>query len=131
MLATLALAALVLPQTPATAAKPVPMSVEVRTDAKAEAPVQAWANELRAALDQRKDEFRRAKPGESAELVVRVDSVVPGPDGAQVMKGALALGKNSRPFNLSYAGEAAPQAEKLARNLRKLADQMKTAPAAR
>lgn len=131
MLATLALAALVLPQPPATAAKPVPMSVEVRTAAKAEAPVQAWANELRAALDQRKDEFRRAKPGESAELVVRIDSVAPGPDGTQVMKGALVLGKNARPFNLSYAGEAAPQAEKLARNLRKLADPMKTAPAAR
>jgi hypothetical protein len=131
MLATLALAALALSQAPAVPAKAVPMSVEVRTAAKAEAPVQAWAKELRAALDQRKDEFRRAKPGESAELVVRIDSVVPGPDGAQVMSGALVLGKNARPFNLSYTGEVAPQAEKLARNLRKLADQARAAPAAR
>ena len=131
MLATLALAALALPQSPTTPAKAVPMAVEVRTIAKAEASVQTWAKELRAALDQRKDEFRPAKPGESAELVVRIDSVAPGTDGAQVMTGALVLGKNARPFNLSYAGEAAPQAEKLARNLRKLADQMKTAPAAR
>ena len=131
MLATLALAALVAPQAPATPAKAVPMAVEVRAAANGPAPVQAWAKELRAALDQRKDEFRRAKPGESAELVVRIDSVVPGPDGAQAMNGALVRGKNARPFNLTYPGEVAPQAEKLARNLRKLADQMKAAPAAR
>lgn len=131
MLATLALAALLASQAPAVPAKAVPMSVEVRTAAKTEAPVQAWAKELRSALDQRTDEFRRAKPGESAELVVRIESVVPGPDGAQAMNGALVLGKSTRPFNLSYTGEAAPQAEKLARNLRKLADQMKAAPAAR
>ena len=65
MLATLALAALVVPQAPAGAAKAVPMAVEVRTAAKRRTPVQAWAKELRAALDQRKDEFRRAKPGET------------------------------------------------------------------
>ena len=47
------------------------------------------------------------------------------------MNGALVLGKSARPFNLSYPGEMAPQAEKLARNLRKLADQMKAAPAGR
>ena len=131
MLATLALAALVVPQAPAVPAKAVPMAVEVRTAANAPAPVQAWAKELRAALDQRKDEFRRAKPGESAELVVRIDSVAPGSGGAQAMNGALVMGKSARPFNLSYPGEVAPQAEKLARNLRKLADQMKAAPAAR
>jgi hypothetical protein len=86
--------------------------------------VQAWAKELRAALDQRKDEFRPAKPGEAAELVVRIDSVAAGAGGAQVMNGALVMGKNARPFNLSYPGEPAPQAEKLARNLRKYAEQM-------
>jgi hypothetical protein len=131
MLATLALAALVVPQAPAVPAKAVSMAVEVRTAANAPAPVKAWAKELRTALDQRKDEFRRAKPGEAAELVVRIDSVAPGSGGVQVLNGALVMGKSSRPFNLSYPGEVAPQAEKLARNLRKLADQMKVAPAAR
>ena len=131
MLATLALALLAAPQPPATAAKIVPMTVEVRAAAKAEPPVQAWARELRASLEQRKDEFRAAKPGESAELVVRIDSVVPGTGGAQVMNGALVMGKSSRPFNLSYTGEVGPQAEKLARNLRKLAEQMKSTPPAR
>jgi hypothetical protein len=131
MLATLALALLAVPQSPATAAKMVPLTVEVRTAAKAEPPVQAWAKELRAALDPRKDEFRPAKPGESAELVVRIDSVAPGTGGTQVMNGALVMGKSSRPFNLSYLGEVAPQAEKLARNLRKLAEQLKAAPPGR
>jgi hypothetical protein len=130
MLATLALAALVAPQSPA-AAKPVPMTVEVRTAAKADPPVQAWAKELRAALDQRKDEFRPARPGEAAELVVRIDSVTAGAAGAQVMNGVLVMGKYARPFNLSYPGEPAPQAEKLARNLRKYAEQMKAGPPVR
>jgi hypothetical protein len=131
MLATLALALLAATQPPATAAKIVPMTVEVRTAAKAEPPAQAWARDLRAALEQRKDEFRAAKAGESAEFVVRIDSVVPGTGGGQVMNGALVMGKSSRPFNLSYAGAVGPQAEKLARNLRKLAEQMKAAPSAR
>jgi hypothetical protein len=131
MLATLALATLALPQPPTAAAKAVPMVVAVRTVAKAEASVQTWAKELSAALDQRKDEFRPAKPGETAELVVRIDSVGPGAGGAQVMKGALVMGKASRPFNLSYPGEVAPQAEKLARNLRKYAEQMAATAAGR
>ena len=130
MLAILALAALVAPQPPA-AAKPAPMTVEVRTAAKADAPVEAWVEELRAALDQRKDEFRPAKPGGAAELVVRIDSVAEGAGGAHVMTGALVMGKNERPFNLSYPGESALQAEKLARNLRKYAEQMKAAPPVR
>ena len=131
MLATLALAAAFVPQSSAAPAKAAPMAVEVRTAANADAPAQAWAKELRAALDQRKDEFRRAKPGEKAELVVQIDSVGPGGGGGRVMNGALVMGKSSRPFNLSYPGEMAPQAEKLARNLRKYAEQMKAAPAGR
>jgi hypothetical protein len=41
------------------------------------------------------------------------------------------MGKTSRPFNLSYPGEVAPQAEKLARNLRKYAEQMAATAAGR
>ena len=67
MLATLALAALVAPQAPAVPAKAVTVRPSrfgpQRTPRR---PVQAWAKELRTALDQRKDEFRRAKPGEGA-----------------------------------------------------------------
>ena len=99
--------------------------------AQAAAGVQAWVKELRAALETRRDEFRLAKKGETAELVVRIDSLGKGQNDLQVMNGALLMGKSSHPFNLSYPGEVAPQAEKLARNLRKYADQMKAAPTAR
>ena len=131
MLVILALAALVAPQSPAAPAKAAPMTFQVRTAAKADAPAQDWAKELRTALGQRKDEFRPAKPGETAELVVRVDSVVPGADGSHLLNGALVMGEKARPFNLSYPGEVEPQAQKLARNLRKYAEQMKPAAAGR
>jgi hypothetical protein len=93
--------------------------------------VQAWVKELRTALEARKDEFRLAKVDETAELVVRIDSLGKGQDDLRVMNGSLLMGKVSRPFNLSYPGEVAPHAEKLARNLRKYADQMKTTTGAR
>jgi len=137
MLATLALASAfavqaTAAQTPAAArAEIAPMSVQVEAAARADAGVQAWVKELRAALEARKDEFRLTKKGETAELVVRIDSLGKGQNDLQVMVGTLLMGKSSHPFNLSYPGEVAPQAEKLARNLRKFADQMKTAPAAR
>ena len=137
MLATLALASAfavqaTAAQTPAAArAEIAPMSVQVEAAARADAGVQAWVKELRAALEARKDEFRLTKKGETAELVVRIDSLGKGQNDLQVMVGTLLMGKSSHPFNLSYPGEVAPQAEKLARNLRKYADQMKAAPAAR
>jgi hypothetical protein len=136
MLATLALtlfAAQAAAAQPAVAApaKPAPMSVQVQAAAGADAGAQTWVKELRAALEARKDEFRIAKKGETPELVVRVDSLGKGQGDVQVMKGTLLIGKSSHPFNLSYPGDVAPQAEKLARNLRKYADQMKTAPGAR
>jgi hypothetical protein len=137
MFATLALASAfavqaTAAQTPAVApAKITPMSVQVEAAAKADAGVQAWVRELRTALEARKDEFRPARKGETAELVIRIDSVGKGQNDLQVMVGTLLMGKSSHPFNLSYPGETAPQAEVLARNLRKYADQMKAAPAAR
>ena len=85
MLATLALArprrAGSAAQAPAAApAKVVPMTVRGPDGRRRPTPrVQAWAKELRAALEARKDEFRLAKPGETAELVVRIDSVGEGP----------------------------------------------------
>jgi len=132
MLATLALASIFAAQAPGAApAKVAPMSVQVQPATTADAGVQAWVKELRAALQARQDEFRLAKKGETAELVVRIDSMGKGQNDLQVMAGTLLMGKSSQPFNLTYPGEVAPQAEKLARNLRKYADQMKTAPAAR
>jgi hypothetical protein len=130
-LATLALAALLPAQAPATPAKVVPMSVDVRTDAKADAAVQNWAKELRAAIGARKEEFRLVAKGETPEFVVRLDSIGKRPDGTPVLNGAFVLGKAvPRPFDYGFADVRA-EAEKLARNLRKYADQMKAAPAGR
>jgi hypothetical protein len=134
-LATLALAAFFVAQAPAAKApaapaKVVPMAVQVQAAANADAAVRAWAQELRTALEARKDEFRLAKPGETPELVVRIDSVARGQGNTAVMNGALVLGKATRPFSYSFANVRA-EAEKFARNLRKLAEPMKAAPAGR
>ena len=129
-LATLALAALLPAQAPAAPAKVVPMTVEVRTAVKADSAVQTWAQELRVALGTHKDEFRLAGPRETPELVVRIDSVGRGQGSVEVMNGALVLGKTTRPFNYSFVNVRA-EAEKLARNLRKFADQMMAPPAER
>lgn len=132
MLATLVLASALIAQAPASApAKVVPMTVQVQAAPAADALVQAWVSELRTALEARKDEFRIAKKGEAPELVVRIDSVGKGPTDGKVLNGTLVVGNGSHPFNLSYPGEVALQAEKLARNLRKYADQLKAAPAPR
>ena len=132
MLATLALASAfaaqaAAAQAPAAApAKVAPMSVQVQAAAGADAGVQAWVKELRVALEARKDEFRLVKPGEKPELVVRVDSVGKGQEGAPIMNGAFVLGTTTRSFTYGFT-DVRVEAEKLARNLRKLADQMKTA----
>ncbi len=122
-LVTLALAALLPAQT--APAKAAPMSVEVRTAPKAGADVVNWAKELRAALAARTQEFRLARPGEKAELVVQLDTIGKRPDGTPVLNGSFALGSGKpRPFNYGFT-DVKTEAEKLARNLRGYADQMK------
>jgi hypothetical protein len=122
-LALLALATLVVAQAPG-AAKAAPMSVQVQASAKESPGVAEWTSELRTALAARKDEFRLAKPGERAEFVVRIDSVDGPQDGTSFLNGALVLGEAKRSFRYSFTNVRA-EAEKLARNLRKVADQMK------
>jgi hypothetical protein len=127
-LATLALAILS-PAQAATPPKVVPMTVEVRFAPKGGAEVENWAKELRAALGARKEEFRLAKAGEKAEFVVVLDSIGKRPDGTPVLNGSFALGDGKpRPFNYGFT-DVRTEAEKLARNLRGYADQMKAAPA--
>ena len=135
---TLALALVLVAQTAATgpapaaaAKKMVPMTFQVQADAKGGVAAKAWADELRTAVEARKDEFRPAKAGEKPDVLVRVDSVVPAANGANVMSGALVVGKTPHAFDLRYAGPSAPQTDKLARNLRSLAEQMKASPPAK
>jgi ABC-type phosphate transport system substrate-binding protein len=129
--AALALAAVLAAQTaapaaakPATAAKAAPMAMRVEASPNGGKPVEDWAKELRTALEARKDEFRPAAAKEKAEFVVRLDSIGPGTAGNQIVKGELALGEAKRPFTYSFTSVRA-DAEKLARNLRPVADQMK------
>ncbi|HEX9188964.1 MAG TPA: hypothetical protein VGB87_17930 [Vicinamibacteria bacterium] len=128
---TVVLAALLAAQAPApgaaSPAKVVPMTVQVQAPATADAGAQAWVRELRTALGARKEEFRLVKPGETGELLVRVDSVTRGQGDSRVLNAELVVGKTARPFNLTYPGEIAPQAEKLAAKLRSFADQLKAA----
>jgi len=109
---------------PATTAKPTPMVVRVDADAKGGPAVEEWAKELRTALGARKDEFRMATDKEKPELVVRLDSVAAGNTGSRALTGALTLGAASRPFTYTFTN-VRTEAEKLARNLRAVADQMK------
>ncbi len=126
-LVTLALAALLPAQASTAPTKGAPMSVEVRTAPKAGADVKSWAKELRAALAARTQEFRLAKPGEKAEFAVQLDSIGKRSDGTPVLNGSFALGGGkARPFNYGFT-DVKTEAEKLARNLRGYADQMKAA----
>jgi hypothetical protein len=111
----------------APAAKAAPMSVAVDVAATSGAGAHAWEKELRTALEARKDEFRLVKPGDKAELVVRVVALTKGQGESSVMKGVLVLGSQEKAFNLTYGGEIHVQAEKLARNLHNLAEQLKPA----
>lgn len=125
MISTLLAIVAVLASQPQAAAKPAPMTVQVEASPKGGAAVEDWAKELRAALAARKDEFRVATGKEKAEFLVRLDAVVAGAAGApNKLAGALVLGKATRPFAYSFTDVKA-EAEKLARNLRQVADQMK------
>jgi len=104
------------------------MSVRVETPAAAAPNAQKWGDELRTALAARSHEFRPARASEKAELVVKVDSVSAAPNGGSVMNGALVMGGQVKPFGLSYPGENPSPGRGVRRNLRKLAEQMKTAP---
>jgi len=135
---TLALALVLAAQAAATGSAPaapakktVPMTCAVQADAKGGAAAKAWADELRTAVESRKDEFRAPKAGEKPELVVRVDSVATVANGSSMMSGALVVGGSPHPFSLTYKGPSAAQTEALARNLRKYAEQMKASPPAK
>jgi hypothetical protein len=126
MISTMLAIVAVLATSPQAAAKPTPMLVQVEASSKGGKAVEDWAKELRSALAARKDEFQVATEKEKAELLVRLDSVGGGASGApQVLAGALVLGKATRPFTYSFT-DVKVEAEKLARNLRPVADQMKS-----
>ena len=131
LVAMLALAVVGAPPGQAAApAKPVVVSVRVEAAAFAPASVRPAVDELRVAIEARKEEFRAPKPGEKPNLVVRVDAVRPTADGKTGLAGALVKGDAVRPFDMAYPGDLKALAAALARNLRDLANEIKPAPAA-
>jgi hypothetical protein len=86
---------------------------------------EVWVKELRTALEARGDEFRLVRR-EQAALVVRIEGVDAAKDGTHTMRGVFVRGRETKSFNLTYPGEARPQAEALARNLRRFAEQVRS-----
>ena len=123
---------------------PSPIAVHVQVPEGAGSLAEAWAEELRAAVSAGHGDLSLASTPGEADAVVRIDEVetgvevTPEPEGEgeiSVMRGALVLGDSAREFSLNYRGEARPQAEALARNLRAFAaeggtDQPAAEPAA-
>jgi hypothetical protein len=115
------------PNASAQAAKAItPLSVTVEKGAGGGAVVTEWATELRRALLARKDEFRLAKDGEKPEFVVRLDSVTLRPGAPSLLAFVCRRGAAERSFSYSFT-EVKPEADKLARNLRSVADKLQGA----
>jgi hypothetical protein len=105
------------------AAEAVPITVMVELPAEVRPDLAEWAGELRRALEARKDEFRLVKPETKADLVVRLDSIGQGSGGTPTLRLVLVRGDETRSFTYTF-GDVRADAEKLARNLRRLADKM-------
>jgi hypothetical protein len=144
--ASLLAAACSQPDAPAARATPAatmptpapPIAVFVQVGEEANADVQAWAEELRAAVSAGQGDLRLASTPEEAEAVVRIDSVQSGvkvdpePEGegeTSVMRGALVLGERTGEIQLAYKGDVRPKAEAIARNLRDYAAKLDAAAA--
>jgi hypothetical protein len=116
--------------TPAPAPTPVPVAVYVQVPDEPEPAVEAWAQDFTAAILAGQGQLVLAPSPEEATATVRIDGVESGieaspePEGEGEitrMKGVLVVGESAREFSLVYRGEARPQAEALARNLRRFA----------
>jgi hypothetical protein len=148
VVALMALAACSAPEAPEAAATPpaatpapVPQLVPVHI-LLPESPdegVSAWAQALTDAIAAGHGGLTLVGTPEEALVGVRIDAVEEGteadpvPEGEgefHVMRGALLVGADTHEFNLAYRDDVAPEAEALARNLRKLAVQAASAGSA-
>ena len=128
--------------TPAPAARAAaltPVVVHVLVPEDPDPAVAAWAQALVAAINAGHGGLVLATAPDEAVALVRIDAVEEGtgvdpePEGegeVTVMRGALVVGESARAFNLVYRGDARPQAEALARNLRRFAAEGAAAAAA-
>ncbi len=112
------------------AATPQPLAVHVQVPEEPEAAVEAWAQALRTAITSGQGGLTLAATPEEAGAVVLIGTVEKGAEGDpalagegefHVMRFALVVGENARELSVVYRGEARPQADALARNLRRAA----------
>jgi hypothetical protein len=91
---------------------------------------ETWAKELREAVGARAGDLQLAAKGTAADIVVRIEKIQhgvafkpepPGEGKTEVVHGTFVASGRTRPFTLGYRGEARPQVEALARNLRAIA----------
>jgi hypothetical protein len=143
VVALMALAACSAPEAPEAAATPaaVPQLVPVHivVPENPDEGISAWSRALADAITSGHGGLTLVQTPEEALVGVRIDVVEKGteadpvPEGegdVEVMRGALLVGEDVHEFNLAYRGDLAPEAEALARNLRKLAVQAATAGSA-
>lgn len=145
--ALLAVTACSAPAPPETASTPAPASpaatpqalaVHVQVPEEPEAAVEAWAQALRSAIVSGQGGLTLAATPEEAGAVVLIGTVEKGAEGGPapagegelyVMRFALVVDDKARELSVVYRGEARPQAEALARNLRRVAAEVATSGA--
>ena len=139
--AMLVIAACSAPDSPETSATPAPATadpapkpatVHVLTAGPGSPEVQTWAQELTAAIESGEGNLVLVSTPEEAEAVVLIESVEVGGEASPElagegetyrMRGSLVIGDDARDFNVVYRGEVRPQAEALARNLPRFAQE--------
>jgi len=114
-----------------------PLAVHVAVPEGASDATTQWARDLEAAIRARAGDLVLVADPSAAALVVRILSVekgaaagveAPGEGESMVMRGALVVGDaDPKEFNLTYRGDARPQAEALARNLHQFGTDMRSA----
>jgi hypothetical protein len=132
------------PPADAVAATPQPETVHILVAGPGGPEVEAWVEALTAAIEAGHGNLALVPTPEEARSVVLIEGVEPAAPAGQeptgesfVMRGSLVIGDDARDFELAYRGDVVPQAEALARNLPRFAQEAasggatveKTAPA--
>lgn len=117
---------------PAAEATPEPATVHVRVAGPRSPEVEAWAEQLTAAIEAGQGDLVLVSTPEEAGAVVLIEGVETGVEASPEpagegpiyrMRGSLVIGDDARAFSLSYRGEVRAQAEALARNLPRFAQE--------
>ena len=116
----------------AVAATPQPETVHILVAGPESPEVEAWVEALTAAIEAGHGNLALVPTPEEATSVVMIEGIDPGAPAGQepagegeafVVRGSLVIGDDARDFSLAYRGDVRPQAEALARNLPRFAQE--------